>query len=83
MQEQIKILRKEIDLLDAEIIRLISERFQISNKIINIKKMLGKEIYDKSREEEIISRLIEITNIPADSVKNIYISILNESKIDN
>jgi chorismate mutase len=83
MHEQIKILRQEIDSLDTEIIRLISERFGVSQKIIDIKKSLGEEAYDKNREEEIISRLIKITNLPSDSVKKIYISILNEAKVDN
>ncbi len=80
MQEQIKILRKEIDLLDDKIIQLLSERFLISGKIIDIKESHSEKVYDPKREEEIISRLTKTSNLPPKSLRSIYSNILDEVK---
>ncbi len=45
--------REKIDIIDTEIITLISERTALAKKIINAKVILGMEIQDKKREEHI------------------------------
>lgn len=45
--------REKIDIIDNEILTLISERTALAKKIINSKVILGMEIQDKKREEHI------------------------------
>lgn len=45
--------REKIDIIDTEILTLISERTALAKKIINAKVILGMEIQDKKREEHI------------------------------
>ncbi|MDO8870525.1 MAG: chorismate mutase [Methanobacteriaceae archaeon] len=45
--------REKIDIIDTEIITLISKRTDLAKKIINAKVILGMEIQDKKREEHI------------------------------
>ncbi|MDP2837265.1 MAG: chorismate mutase [Methanobacteriaceae archaeon] len=45
--------REKIDIIDTEIITLISKRTDLAKKIINAKIILGMEIQDKKREEHI------------------------------
>ncbi len=49
-------LRKEIDKIDGEIIKLLEKRFQIVNEIWKIKKKTKTNILDKTREREILER---------------------------
>ncbi len=45
--------REKIDIIDTEIITLISKRTDLAKKIIDAKIILGMEIQDKKREEHI------------------------------
>ncbi len=45
--------REKIDIIDTEILTLISKRTDLAKKIINAKVILGMEIQDKKREEHI------------------------------
>lgn len=52
-------IRREIDALDAEILRIISHRGRLAQKIGMIKKGRGKKIYVPSREKQILDRLLK------------------------
>lgn len=47
-------LRKEIDKVDRQVIRLLCRRFRMVRNIAGIKRGVGLKINDKAREREII-----------------------------
>ena len=48
-------LRSEIDLIDNQLVILIKKRLDIAHRIASAKKIMGKPIYDKKRENQVIS----------------------------
>jgi monofunctional chorismate mutase len=50
-------LRKEIDLLDEEMLELFLKRMEIVKKIALEKKELGLPILNQNREQEILARM--------------------------
>ena len=54
--------RKRIDEIDNEIVSLISERTSLAKDIALSKNYLGKPIYDKSREDSIHEKVVEMAN---------------------
>ncbi len=75
----IEYLRKEIDLIDDELINLLDKRFEKTDQIGVLKQKTNKTILDNKRELEIIKKI-------KDSSKNeevitlIYNFIMDESK---
>ena len=57
LSQELKKNRKELDLLDQELLTLLNRRLRITLKIGKIKKGIGKKIYDAQREKEILDRL--------------------------
>lgn len=51
-------LRKEIDTVDDEIIRLLAKRLSIAEAIGDVKRKLGIPPVDREREEEVIGRWV-------------------------
>jgi chorismate mutase len=49
--------RKELDLIDQEMLVLLNRRLRITLEIGKVKKEMGKRIYDTEREKEILDRL--------------------------
>ena len=68
----LKKIREEIDLVDTEIITLLEKRFEIVNKLKDLK--LKKDVTDENREEEILNK------ISSNIIKNIYLEIFKNSK---
>jgi len=56
--DQLKKKRKEIDLLDLKLLRLIDRRLSIALVIGKIKKEIGLKTYDPAREKEVLKKLI-------------------------
>jgi chorismate mutase len=54
-------LRQQIDVVDNQIIRLLSRRFQLSRQMGILKKKTGTSIIDTSREKQIFERLLRKT----------------------
>ncbi|MGA1791463.1 MAG: prephenate dehydratase [bacterium] len=50
-------LRKRIDQIDQNILRLLNDRADIVKEVAQIKQRTNKEFYDPAREEEIMKRL--------------------------
>lgn len=63
-------IRKKIDKIDDKIIDLLKKRFFLTDEI----KKYKKELLDKKREEEILSK------ISSSLIKNIYLNIFENSK---
>ena len=62
MTNEIKELRKELDLLDDKISDLISERVKTARKIVEIKGRNDMPKDDFSRESAILNRISELPN---------------------
>ena len=52
-------LRREIDLVDEEMLTLFLKRMAICKQIGEEKKRLNKPVYNQAREEEILARVQE------------------------
>ena len=54
-------LRKEIDRIDKEMVRLFEERMEICKNVAEYKIETGKKVFDRQREEEKIKAVQELT----------------------
>ena len=57
-------LRKDVDIIDEKILDLINQRLILASQIGNVKGKQGKPVIDKSRENDVIQRLINLNNGP-------------------
>jgi chorismate mutase / prephenate dehydratase len=55
-------LRKKLDEIDSDIVKLYEKRMSVVNDVAEYKSRSGKAIYDKSREEEKIASLESLTD---------------------
>ncbi len=83
MKESIDDLRKQIDKIDEEILRLLNERAGLARKIGDIKKREGKEIHVPERERKIFERISKLNkevygeNFPTEALFHIYREIIS------
>ena len=72
-------LRKQIDGLDEELIKLLNERIKIALEIGKTKKAQGGEIYVPSREKAVFERIARLNNgpLPEGSARAIYREIMS------
>ena len=75
-------LRNAIDTVDSRIIELLQERSSLAREIGNVKKEIGMEILDPSREGKIRKKLASGTQGPmdTDALVRIYEVIMAESR---
>ena len=74
-------LRKQIDRLDSKIVAGLNKRLEITLKIRNLKKKLGKGVYSPERENEVIRRLKEIKRglLSDEALEAIYREIMSSA----
>ena len=74
-------LRKNIDALDGDIMRLLNERTRLALEAGKLKTEAGKEIYAPERESEIYRRIEESHDgpLPKQAMKTIYREIMSAS----
>jgi len=76
-------LRKEVDKVDAELIRLLAKRLHLSTEIGREKKATGVEIHQKTREMTVLDQAKLLANslgISEAFITDIYSLILSESR---
>ena len=75
-------LRAEIDSLDGQILELVAKRVRAALAIGEIKRRLGRPIYDPEREREILQRLAARAPEPLspETVKRIFERLIDESR---
>jgi chorismate mutase/prephenate dehydratase len=78
-------LRKEIDKIDNELIRLLNKRMEIVKKVGELKNNTNAPIYRPEREKEIIKRLTEISKkeggiLGKDEIEAIFLEIFAISR---
>lgn len=78
----LKKLRSSIDDVDDELLALIKKRIDLAGKLGGIKKAKGLDVFDPSREEEVLKRLQERWggDLPSDFILNIYREIIGVSR---
>ena len=79
MQEKVQELREQVDEVDRELIRALSERARIVQEIMALKAEAGAPVYDPKREEEILRRVVERNPGPIydSSMRDIFEIILH------
>lgn len=82
LSTQIDEIRLEIDALDAEIAGLLSKRLELASEVGGLKKELGHPIYNKNREEAVITKTAGASEdeVKQLHLRHIYETILTESK---
>jgi chorismate mutase/prephenate dehydratase len=77
--EQLRILRKTIDDIDAKVIALLNSRAEVAKKIGDIKKEVGEKTYVFLREAEIYDNIKKINKGPLknEALKNIFREIIS------
>ena len=82
MDKRILVLRKKIDKLDEEIIRLLKKRMKISKEVGKLKEELHIPVEDRRREDQIIDRLIQQAgkNLSEDHLIRIFTAVFKSSK---
>lgn len=78
----LKVLRNDLDEIDSEIVSLIEKRYNISKEVAEYKIANSKNVYDKSRENEVIlSRKNRLLNHDYDSfLVELYEKIMEQSR---
>jgi chorismate mutase len=75
-------LRRRIDELDEELVRLLSARAACALEIGHEKKIAGLEIYQPSREAEVLGHVQSINPGPLDdgAIKRLFERIIDEAR---
>lgn len=76
-------VRREIDLIDGEILRLLNRRVQTSIRAGKLKAAAGRPVYDAQREDEIVNRMVRENKGPLDdaALERIFRRIITESRL--
>ena len=76
---RIEELRRRVDEVDLELIRILNERARIVQEIVAIKAEAGKPLFDPRREEEILQRVAQQNEGPIydTSMREIFELILH------
>lgn len=72
-------LRKKIDFIDTEIVRLIGERVMTAREIGEEKRVEGRRVNDQVREAEVLSHIKSIAgseSLNPEIIENIYRQII-------
>jgi chorismate mutase / prephenate dehydratase len=79
MKPELEELRKKIDALDTELLRLLNERADLVHSVGQIKKRSNLEIYAPEREERLLQNLISRSKgrLPEKSIRAIYREIMS------
>jgi chorismate mutase-like protein len=75
-------LRRRIDALDAELVRLLNDRAACALEIGRIKRAEGLEIYQPEREREVLqhARALSHGPLPPDAITRLFERIIDEAR---
>ena len=82
VQARLEDLRSDLDLIDAQIVKLLSDRAKIVMAVKGVKTSSHVAIYDPRREEEIFEKVVQLSDgtLYADALRDIYDCILRHMK---
>lgn len=81
--ENLAMLRQEIEKIDRNIIESLQKRFALVREIGAIKKDLSLEVFDEDREQELMVKYQEFAKelgVSIDLVEGIFREIIEQSK---
>lgn len=75
-------LRREIDRLDGELLRIFNQRANLALQIGELKKTAGLPVYDPGREKRIFQRMKEENPGPLDdqAIVRLFERVIDESR---
>ena len=75
--------RKKIDSIDSQVIALLSERASYAVEIGKIKREMGLPIFDASREDEVLTALVQQNPGPLSdtSIRRIFQTLMEETRV--
>ncbi len=81
-EDGVERLRRRIDEIDVEIVRLLNERARCAVEIGEAKRASGRTVYDPEREREILERVLHMSASSLDpgALRRIFERILDESR---
>jgi len=82
-RSQLTQLRKQIDRIDREMLRLLKQRITAARKIGKIKHILGLPMQDGQREDQVLhwcTRQARIKGLDPTLVRSIFMSIMTMAK---
>ena len=79
---RLDVLRREIDSIDEQLVRLLNERAKCALAVGREKKEAGLEIYQPIREAEVLSHVQRINRGPLDdgAVKRLFERVIDEAR---
>lgn len=81
MNKEIEKLRKEIDSVDDELLKILSKRIKLSDEIILLKKSQGLTLEDIPREKDIVGSLTEKNpDVDKEFLEKLYHVIFSNAK---
>jgi len=82
MSKSIKLLRRQIDRIDANIIKLLNERARIAMKLGRAKSAAGRDLYDPVREGEILAQARKKSRgpFPSEGVGSVFREIISATR---
>ena len=78
--ETIEEIREKIDLLDAQLMPLLKERFECSIKVAKYKALTNVPVLDNSRETAILNKANSAGGEYGENLKAIYKEIMAQSR---
>lgn len=80
--QKIEALRKDIDVIDRDIVSRLNERANLALEIRKLKAESNLQLYDPEREERIFNNITSVNNGPLydDDLRGIYEAILQAMK---
>lgn len=81
-EQAIETARDEIDRIDQEIVRLLSERAERVRVIGDAKHRMGVPVYQPDREEKVFEKVISANNGPLDdgAIRRLFERIIDEAR---
>ena len=78
----IESLRKRIDELDEQLVRLLSARAACALEVGRVKKSAGIQVYQPSRESEVLAHVAQINRGPLDdgAIRRLFERIIDEAR---
>jgi len=79
---ELEVLRREIDLIDSELVAMLNRRAEVALRIARHKAQTGTSIYAPDRERQVLDRVLSASSGPLkpEHIRSIYREILSASR---
>lgn len=83
MSENLSNLRKQIDDIDAELVKILNKRADLVLEVRRTKKQENIQTYSPAREKQILERVAELSgdgSFPKDAMRRIFVSVVSATR---